>query len=94
MPRLEDDLAASFRQGTHLARRDPDASPEALLFGAAGSVGGVCYAFSAMWVRRHIHHRGEGPAGRAAYLTRESTIHSALAAHRQAMLDCRQVPPP
>jgi hypothetical protein len=94
MPRLEDDLAASFRQGTYLARRNPDATSEALVFGDAGSVGGVCYALSSMWVVRHISHRAEGPAGRAAYLARESTILAAMAAHRHAMLECRQAQPP
>jgi len=94
MPRLEDDLAASFRQGTHLAQRDPAASPEALLFGDPRAVGGACFALAALWVVRHMSHRGEGPAGRAAYLARENTITGALAAHRAALDAARQVLPP
>lgn len=90
MPRLEDDLAASFRQDTHLAQRYPDASPEALVFGNSSSVGGVCYALSAMWVLRHLSHRAEGPAGRAAYLAQDSTLLAAVEAHRLASLGCRQ----
>lgn len=93
MPRLEDDLAASFRQGVHLAQRDPAISPEALVFGCASSPGGVCFPLSALWVTRHMWHRGEGPAGRAAYLASESTMVAALAAHREASMGARALPP-
>ncbi len=94
MPRLEDDLAASFRQGTYLARRNPNASPEALLSEDSSSLGGVSYALSALWVCRHANHRGDGPAGRAAYLARDSILLDAVAAHQGAVRDARCAHPP
>lgn len=94
MPRLEDDLAASFRQGVHLAQRDPAVSPEALLFGCASGPGGVCFPLSALWVKRHMWHRGEGPAGRAAYLASDSSMRAALATHREACMGARFTLPP
>lgn len=94
MARLEDDLAASFRQGDHLAKNDPTAQANSILFPGRTSylpeVGGICFALSAMWVARHIHHRAEGPAGRAAYLARESSIQRAWQIHRRAAgIACR-----
>lgn len=94
MPRLEDDLAASFRQGVHLAQRDPAVSSEALLFGCASSPGAVCFPLSALWVTRHMWHRGEGPAGRAAYLASDSALRAALAAHREASTGAALALPP
>lgn len=94
MPRLEDDLAASFRQGSLLAQRDPGISAEALVFGDALAVGGVCFALSSLWVVRHMGHRGEGPAGRAAHLAREAIFQSAMAAHVAAMQGARLAQPP
>lgn len=94
MPRLEDDLAASFRQGVHLAQRNSAVSPEALVFGCASSPGAVCFPLAALWVKRHMWHRGEGPAGRAAHLASESTMLAALAAHREASGGVCVAPPP
>jgi len=94
MVRLEDDLAASFRQGDHLAKYDPALPANGILFsgqtGRLPELGGVCFALSAMWVVRHAHHRAEGPAGRAAYLARESSIRRAWDIHRRAAgIGCR-----
>lgn len=94
MPRLEDDLAASFRQGAHLAQRDPAVSPEALVFGCASGPGGVCFPLAALWVTRHMRHHNEGPAGRAAYLASDTTLLAAIAAHREASRGARLALPP
>lgn len=94
MPRLEDDLAASFRQGVHLAQRDPSVSSEALLFGGSSGPGGVCFPLAALWVTRHMWYRGEGPAGRAAYLACDNSLRAALATHRDASMGARFTLPP
>ncbi len=78
MDRIEDDLAAGFRQEQHLAPLLPGMRGDALLFPGRQLTRGSCFNLANLWIERHRRHRAEGPALRMAYLARRGTLLKAL----------------
>lgn len=69
MPEYTHGLTAPFKQMDPIGRLLPDSNVK----------GGVCFALSSLWIRRHKNNKGETAAKRIEFLGLDSTIfHAAI----------------
>ncbi|MBM3548556.1 MAG: hypothetical protein FJX54_16530 [Alphaproteobacteria bacterium] len=73
MPELESFLSASFKQMDPIGRLFPNDS---------NVKGGVCFALSTLWMRRHKDYKSEGPQKRIDFLGDDDTIYHAAILQR------------